>query len=326
MLKLFLALNFLLLNLLACKGGYQSCKLKIIDSKSIKNQTLQIPVSGNKLLLFSKIPPKTKILKADPFLSLYLIQDSKKFRYPFQINNQLSLGVASVDEKKALEGEITKQQVGLNSFASFSEPISFPALLLDSCCDLEGIITPEGIIQKEYIERFLKTKETHYGDIGIRVEDKKGCVSVETINPFIKTNPFKPGDCIIEFDDKEVKTAGVLMRKILFSKLGSAHTIKLKRDKKILTFRVKTSDRKGGGYLSDTFLEFLGLSFDENLFITKIEEKAKKYELRLGDKLLQINRKDIVNREDMLKMISQSKDVSHLLFEREEFQFFIRVN
>ncbi len=326
MFRLFLALNFLLLNLFACKGGYESCKLKLVDSRTIQNETLQIPVLKNQRIIFSKKTPNAKIIKYNPFLSLYLIEDKKKFKHPFRINNHLSLGMASVDKKRAIEGKILKEQIGLNSFATFSEPLYAPALLLNSCCALEGIVTPEGIIQKEYIERFLKTKFTSYADIGIRVEDKKGCLLIKAINPFVKANPFKVNDCVLEFDGKKVKSAALLMRKILFSKIGSTHKIKLKRDSKILTFRVKTHKRSGGGYLSDTFLEFLGISFDENLYIVKIEKKAEKYGLDLGDKLLQINLKDITNKEDILKIISQSKDSSHLLFEREQFQFFIRVN
>ena len=88
---------------------------------------------------------------------------------------------------------------------------------------------------------------------------------IKAINPFVKSNPFKVNDCVLEFDGKKVKSSAVLMRKILFSKIGSTHTLKLKRDSKILTFRIKTHKRSGGGYLSDTFLEFLGISFDKNL-------------------------------------------------------------
>ncbi|MEA2092223.1 MAG: Pdz/Dhr/GlgF, partial [Campylobacterota bacterium] len=188
MFRLFLALNFLLLNLFACKGGYESCKLKITHSKSIQNQTLQIPVPKNQRIIFSSYIPNAKVIKHDPFLSLYLIEDRVNFKHPFKINNHLSLGIASVDKKRAIEGRILKKQIGLNSFATFSEPFSAPALLLNSCCALEGIVTPNGIIEKEYVERFLKSKSSDYGDIGIRVEDKKGLVLVKRVNPFLKDN------------------------------------------------------------------------------------------------------------------------------------------
>ena len=326
MLRLFVALNLLLLNLYACKGGYDSFKKKINDSHSISNNELSVPVKKNQRIFFSKTTPKAKILKHDPFLSLYLVEDKKGFKHPFAINYRLALGVAAVNNKKAVEGKILKHQIGLNSFASFSEAVSIPSLLLTSCCSLEGLVTPKGIIEKEYIDRFIKIKKVSYSDIGIRVEDDKKFVIINAINPFIKDNPFKVDDCVLEFDGKKVKNSSSLMRDILFSKIGSAHTLKVKRANKILTLKTKSLKRYGGGYLSDTFLEFIGLSFDKNLNIVKIEKKAQKYGLKLGDKLLQINQKNITNEEEILKIISQDTNSSNLLFQRDHFQFFVKIN
>ena len=91
MLRLFIALNLLLLNLYACKGGFDSCKSKIIDSNAISNQQLYLPVKNNQRLLYSKTKPNSKIIKHDKFLNLYLVEDPKPFKYPFIINNKFSL-------------------------------------------------------------------------------------------------------------------------------------------------------------------------------------------------------------------------------------------
>ncbi|MCK4738229.1 MAG: Pdz/Dhr/GlgF, partial [Sulfurimonas sp.] len=194
MFRLFLALNFLLLNLYACKGGFEACRLKTIHSDAIFNQTLQIPVQNNKRLLFSKTIPDAKIIKHDPYLSLYLVENKKNFKHPFRINNKLSLGTAAVNNEIIVEGKIVKKQIGLNSFASYSEPLFAPSILLNSCCALEGIVTPNGIIEKEYLERFLKIKKVSYADIGIRVVDEKKLIIVNVSNPFMKNNPFKKDD------------------------------------------------------------------------------------------------------------------------------------
>jgi hypothetical protein len=325
-LRLFLLLNLLFLNLYACKGGYESCKLKIKDSKSIQNAQLNLCVKKHQRLLYSEKKPKGKILKHDPYLSLYLVEDKKGFKHPFFINYRLTLGLAGVDTKRAIEGKIKKHQIGLNHFATFSEPLSVPSVLLTSCCSLEGIVTPKGIIEKEYIDRFLQVKKVEYADIGIRVEDKAKKVLVNAINPFIKNNPFKLNDQIVAFDTKKVTNASDLMRWILFSKIGSSHVVKIRRNAKNLNLKVKSQNRYGGGELSDTFLEFLGLSFDKNLYLVKIEPKARKYQLKLGDRLLQINKKNITNESEILKIISQTKESSYLLFERYNFQFFVKVN
>ncbi|NPA59257.1 MAG: PDZ domain-containing protein [Epsilonproteobacteria bacterium] len=307
MFRLFLALNIFFFNLYACNCGFKSCKAKIKDSNTITNTQLQIPLSKHTRLVFSRTTPKAKILKHDPFLSLYLIEDKKGFKYPFRINNHLSSGIASIDKSRAIEGKILKKQVGLNHFAKFSQKLNTPALLLNSFCAIEGIVTPEGIIEKEYISRFLKFKNTSYADIGIRVKDTTSGVLVKRVNHFYKQNLFLKDDKILKFDSKKVKHSYELMRWILFSKIGSIHTIEVKRFTKILKLRVESKKRYGGGYVSDTFLEVFGIYLDENSTINKIDKKAKKYHLKVGDKLLKV-------------------DKNRLLLERNSFQFFITLS
>jgi len=324
--RLFVALNLLFLNLYACKGGVESCKLKVIDSESIVNKTLQIPLQNNQRLIFSTTPPNAKIIKYDPYLSLYLIEDKKNFKYPFRVNMNIASGVFCVDNKSVIEGKIVKRQEGLNSFAAFSEPLSAPSLLLNSCCALEGIVTERGIIEREYIERFLKVKKVTYGSFGIRVGGVNSAVVVVSSNPFLKENSFKKGDIILEYDGKKVKDSATFARDVLFSSIGSLHTLKIKRGNKLLTLTAKTQNRIGGGYLSDTFLEFLGVSFDEELCITKIEEKAYRYGLKTGDKLLSVNGVDVTKLEEISMILDNPKEPVNLLFQREQFQFFVKVN
>ncbi|MGE4396801.1 MAG: PDZ domain-containing protein [Sulfurimonas sp.] len=326
MLRLLLALNLLFLNLYACKGGFDSCRLKVVDANVIKGNSLHVPLKNNQKLIFSTITPNAKIIKHDPYLSLYLVEDYNGFKYPFRVNVNQSLGTFGVDNNSVIEGKILKRQVGLNSFALFSEPLSAPSMLLNSCCAIEGIVTERGIIEKEYIERFLKVKSVSYGDFGVRVKDVGSDVVVFSSNPFIKDNRFKKGDIIVELDGKKVKNSASFMREVLFSEIGSTHSVKIRRGNELLTLSAKSQKRIGGGYLSDTFLEFLGISFDKNLFIIKIEKKAQHYGLKLGDKLLQVNTKDVRQEGDMLQIIDNPKKSADLLFQREAFQFFVKVN
>jgi hypothetical protein len=324
--RLFLALNLLFLNLYACKGDSELCKLKTVDSKSIVNQTLQIPLPNNQKLIFSTTAPDAKIIKHDPYLSLYLVEETNNFKYPFRINMNPASALFGVDNKKIVKGKILKREVGLESFATFSEPLSVPGLLLNSCCALEGIVTPLGIIEKEYIDRFLKIKKVSYGDFGIRIKDLNSTVVVSSSNPFKKDNLFKKNDIILEIDGKKAKDSAMLMREILFSNIGSEHSLKIKRENKIVVLKAITQNRLGGGYLSNTFLEFLGVSFDKNLVIVKIDKDANKYGLKFGDKLLQVNTKDIKNEEEIYDVLDNPKESINLLFQRDNFQFFVKVN
>ena len=325
MLRLFIALNLLLFNLYSCQGGYDSCIEKINDSKTIQNNSLHIPIKNTELLIWSKTTPNAKILKYDPFLSLYLIEDTNKFPYPFAINMRLQLGLAMVNTTDARESKVLKNQVGLNSFATFSQKTTTPALITSSCCSLEAIVTPEGIIQKEYLKRFLSSSKVAYSDIGIRVKNEGGYVLVSESDPYMKNNLFKKDDCILTFDGVKIKAASVLMRKVLFSKIGSKHKVQVKRDGKVLNLLVETSKRYGGGYVSDTFLEQKGVYFDKQLHITKLSQNFLGYGLLVGDRLIQVNGAEVKTQKELRKHIEGFKDFSSLLFERRNFQFFVNI-
>lgn len=325
MLRLFVVISLLFLNLYACKGGYASCIQKVKDAKVIQNNTLILPLKNAQCLVYTRHITNMKIIKYDPFLSLYLVKDNKPFAYPYDINMRLQLGTAIINTKKAKEGKFLQAQIGLNTFAKYNKILKVPALISSSCCSIEGIATSKGIIQKEYIKHFLLAKKVVYGDIGIRIHNQNGTVLVNASDPFIKKNPFKRKDCILEYDHKKVHNAAKLMQKILFSAVGSKHSVKVKRGSKLLTFSVTCKQRYGGGFLSDTFLEQKGIYFDESLHVSALSKKFQNYGLHTGDKLIQVNGVAVKNQEELRKYIENFKDYSSLLFERNKFQFFVNI-
>jgi len=271
-LRVIFILYLVFLNLEAnrCDGWYKGCQEKLIDSKTIKNNALYIPIKKHQRLVFSKTPPHAKILKKDRFLPLYLIEDKEGFDYPFSINNKSVLNLIAIDNKRAIKGKIVKKQKGHKKLATFSEALSYPSILVGDGCMLEGIVTTEGIIQKDYIEKFLKTKKSSYVGVGT--------------------------------------------------------STKVKKSSKTLNLKPKTKNKERDRYKSGNYLELIGIIFDKNFNIVKIKKEAQKYQLKIGDKLLQVNQKDIINNKDILKTISKTNKESHLLFQRDNFQFFIRVN
>jgi len=323
-LRLLVVLHLLVFSLFACKGDNYSCIQKIIDSSTLVNQTLQIPTAKHQRLVFSEKIPHAVILKSDPFLGLYLVKDAKGFNYPFLFNKRHISDIFYVNNHTSRKGRIVQKQVGLNRLAAFSTPFFSPGLLTDSCCFLEGIATPRGVIEREYIQRFLSNKESRYSDIGIRVKMQMGLVSVIAADPFVKENPFLKGDCILELDGKKVTGDSLFMKNILFSKIGSLHTLQVKRNSQVLTFKVYTQALYGGGYVSDTFLEKRGIYFTSNLVINEINNKT--LGLKTGDKLLQVNGEKVQNQQEVMVNISNFKKSSSLLFERDGFQFFVNVN
>jgi len=322
--RLFTLTALFFFNLYGCQGGYASCVAKVRDAKVIKGSALFIPINKNQRLVYAKNPPHAEIVKYDPFLSLYIIKDKHPFAYPFDINMRLQLGVAMVTKSCAVEGKFHSRQIGLNQLASFSEKLLTPSLLTSSCCSLEGIVTERGIIQKEYLRHFIKTKGSSYGDIGVRLADKQG-VRVVASDPFMKNNPFKKGDRLLAFDGKNLHLAAEYMQKILFSRVGSKHTVLIKRASQTRTLHVKTQKRYGGGDISDTFLESRGLYFDRRLSLVKIEKKFKNYGIKKGDRLIQIDGVLVKNQKELREYLQSAKDYTSLLFERDGFEFFVNI-
>ena len=317
---IFTTLFFSTLN--SCE--FNSCLQKVVDSKSYKQNHLQILVDYNKHIVYSKTKPNAKILKHNPFLSLYLVEVKDSFKYPFFINLKLNKKVAFVDDKHIYKVKLLKEQVGLNNFAKFNKNVDFPKVLLSSCGFLEGILTSRGVIDKDYLYRFINYN-FDYSDIGVRVKEVRKNVVISAINPFYIENKLSVGDIILSLDGKKVINSSTFMKKVLFLKINSLHTIEVKHKDKVLKLNVKAFKRYGGGYISDTFLEQKGIYFDENLFISSLT--SRKFGLELGDKLIQVNGKKVTTTKDVLTNISSIKDKEFisLLFTRNGFEFFINI-
>jgi hypothetical protein len=324
--RLYLLFHLFLLDIVACQSGfYSSCVQKINDANAIINETLSIPVSANRRLIYSTTAPQEHILKHDPFLGLYLVKDNTSFAYDFKLNTRLNLQSAVVDKQRAIGGKVISHQVGLNKLALFNHGYRSPALLLDSCCVLEGLATTRGIIEQPYISHFLSNAAAGYGDIGVRLEERQGGVYVVGSDPFMQNNPFKKGDIIVAFDGAQARSAQSVMQKILFSKIGSRHKVRVKRSSKTFDVVATTHKRYGGGFISDTFLESKGIYFDENLAIKEVFGEFKKYGLLVGDRLLWVNGVSVKNQMQLRAYMQDFKDYSSLLFERRDFQFFVNI-
>jgi len=324
--RLFVFVSSLFFNLYACQqGAYSSCVAKVKDSHTFVDKTLFIPLEKKRRLVYSLHTPNGKIIKYDPFLSLYLLTDTKPFAYPFEINKKSETATAMVTQKSSCSGKILREQIGLNQLASYSEPIIAPSLLTNSCCFLEGIVTSRGIIQKAYLQHFLKSKDTRYGDIGVRLHEERGVVSVIATDPFIEKNPFKKGDRFLSYDGKKLKSAAAFMQRILFSSVGSKHRVVIQREKKQIVEDVIVHKRYGGGMLSDTFLESKGAFFDKKLRLLHVKGEFKKLGLRAGDKLLQVNGRLVQGQKELRKYIENFNDYASLLFERNGFEFFVKI-
>lgn len=324
MFRLFVLLHLSFITLFACQAAEKICHKKLLDSQDKSSKHLSIPIYNNQRVLYSLTPPEAKILKHDPFLGLYLVADSSDFSYDFTLSHQPKLPLFSVSLKGAKATEIVSQQLGLNRLASLSTELISDSIITNSCCDLEAIVTQRGVIQKEYLQRFFSDGDVAYGDVGARFAQIRGDLVVFSIDPFFENNLLKKGDKLLAINGKRLSATDA-MQKILFAKIGTQMSLQIERDTKELELTIRVEKRHGGGELSDTFLESRGVFFDKTLSVIKLSQTAKALGLHLGDRLLQVNGQRVHKQSDVRDCIGNFKEQASLLFERENFEFFVNI-
>jgi len=328
-LRTFLVTLFLSLKLFSCSGEFSICQDKALDSKAFSSTyPLSVVVEKNDRLIYAPSRPHFKIKKYDPFLGLALIDDNSKFKYPFIFYSKSNKNLLSIDAKNLKSGALIKAQCGLDELGIFSSAIKKPSLIMGNCCGLAGLGTSYGVIDHHYLKHFLEydSTELQYGDVGIRLESRKNALHVSQRDPFFINQKFQLDDKIIAYDGKKVNSLCNLRRKILFAKIASIHSFTIIRNNKVLHVKVKVQKRLGGGLLSDTFLERFGILLDNKLCISSLTSKTAEMELDLGDCLIQVNFHDVKNAKDIQKRVQKSDIDNALLFERQNFQFFIHIN
>ena len=67
------------------------------------------------------------------------------------------------------------------------------------------------------------------------------------------------------------------------------------------------------------------LIFDEGLHVSSLGKTFQNYGLKIGDRLIQVNGVRIKNQNELRRYIENFKDYSSLLFERNNFQFFVNI-
>ena len=303
--------------LFACDAGFQSCLKKSEALHVVSTSRLSIPLQEDKTLVYSDTPVQNA-LKSDPFLHLYLIETKKKIRHPFKINRYLPNKELASISREIICGKIVQKQEGLDRLARFSKRIFIPSIILNGCCELVAIGTSRGIVQKSYIEHFVQNG-ARYGDLGVRIKRCRNGFVVASVDPFVKT-PFKVGDRLLALNTKMPKDLSQLKQAILFASPGSICRVKLLRCKRKLSFNAKVYPRKGGGYLSDTFLERLGVYVDEKLRV----KRSVFAKIHKNDRIKVIDGHRVYTQKDVRHWLSKLKGEHFLIgLERKGLDIFI---
>jgi len=320
--------------------------------KKLFSQQLHVLPSGyptwildDKLsIFFSPDRPEIDFNKSNPMLGLYLVEHNltvkakkgrtkKKEKRPIIVRPIKSKSRFAMDDETYIKGTVKREQVGLK-FALFSEPVVDNLVITGGCCTIAGLtIGGEEFIEIDYIIDFLHSDQDYYSDIGARfIDDKNGSIFVNRVNPFFKDNPFKVGDKILEVDGHKPSNLKQFVKDILTSPQDRKMRFLVERNGQKIELFVTTKVLLGGGLLSDTFLENLGIWLDSEFYVSNIHKKSSfaKRGLQNSYKLLSINNETFDSLEDIQKYVSDNSENMpnsfKFLFEHNSFQFFINLD
>jgi len=316
--------------------NFKQCYNKNIKSIVYFGNTKAVAISKHYAVAYLKKKPKYHFVKRDPFLNLYLFY-SPKILNPVKLKStdKLTLGewLASMDNNSLYIGNFSKKGVGLNSYFRQNGKTPPNSMISCLCCDIYGLGIGNGkFISSNFIKRLLTSSKIFYGDIGVKFAKHGKNIIVSRVNPYFTKQRLKVGDIIRKIDGKKIKTVQEAENLILLQKRN--HIIKVEffrknalhveKIKVLNKYRAKKSVTKSNNY----FLKKKGIFFDNNMKIKYIAKYSfgEKSGLKIGDKLLQINQISVKNQHEARRIFSKMKKKEvNLLFDRHDFQFFVKV-
>jgi C-terminal processing protease CtpA/Prc len=184
----------------------------------------------------------------------------------------------------------------------------------------------KSFIDSDFILRFLNNKKVVYADCGLQFTQKGDKIFVKEINPFFHDYGIRVGDRILSVDGKTFEDVSLLSKYILFSKPYKKIDIKFQRKNRIFHKKIKLKRKLSGGVLGENYLAYIGLYLRYDLKVSYVSKGslADKLGIKKGDKLLKINQTYIRSYPQVKKVLSKlSGKFVYLLFDRDDFQFFV---
>ncbi len=317
--------------------NFKQCYKKNIKSIVYFGNTKAMAISKHYAVAYLKKRPKHHFVRMDPFLHLYLFY-SPKVLHPVKLKNthKLSLGewLASMDDNSLYVGNFAQRGIGLKSYFKQNGKTPPNSMISCLCCDIYGLGIGGGkFISSNFIKRLLASSKIFYGDIGVRLARSGKKVVISYVNPYFPKQRLKIGDIIKKIDGKKIKSLEDAENLILFKKRNHMVEIEFLRKNALHVEKIKVLDRyrvkKSVKKQNYSFLKDKGIFFDDKMKIKYIAKHSfgEKSGLKIGDKLLQINQINVKNQNEARRVFSKIKKKEiNFLFDRHDFQFFIKVD
>lgn len=316
-----LALELYALNLDPCYKKNSTAIYTIGKDKAVA-------ISPHVLIVFNKSfsHHSYKVLNRNSHLDLTLVRSSKKHKHIKLIDTKEGMNkeVAVINKTSYKVGKIVSRQKGFE-LAKMDIPTPRATILGIRCYRVVGIGMGDGFLETSYIKHFVNMQRDEYADLGVRLDRSASSAVVDLVHPFWKL-PFKKGDIITHVNEKPVHSFRDFQALVLFAKPGEIVDVNLTRDGKNLHFKRKLQKMLRLEEESETFLEYFGLFFDEHLRLIRIGKKAKQRHLKIGDKIVMVDKKKISSAKKLMRYLALQNPHAKFLFERNGFQFFMKLD
>jgi hypothetical protein len=270
-------------------------------------------IDDEQAVLFStKVPYKLDIIRSVPQFGVYFVSHDLKLgkdSLPLkirQVRNNIRFGM---DDKNYYTGRMIQKQIA-SIPALFSQEVPPNSLIFSGCCVMTGVsLGGNKYVSAQFIERASKNDQKYLSDIGARFVKDGDDIYVYRVNPFFTDNPFEEGDRLIFLNGEKYTDLEKLQLDIMFSENYADMKMTIERDGEVLDVETKSMPYYGGGVLGDTFLESLGIWFDDKLNILhlKMISPFLKRGVKKNSRLVAIDNQKVETMEDVQDYFSSLK-------------------
>lgn len=304
--------------------------------------TRAVAISEKQAVAYSKEKPSVPYVRYDYLSHLYLF-DSPKPLMPIKLKptSELKVGewLESLTDNSLIVVNASKIGQTTGELFEFAGKGEINSIVGGLCCEMYGLgIGEQFFIASEELERFINGKSMAYPEFGARFAENNESVVVDFVDPNFKAAKIKAGDTITELNGQKITTLAQLNDILKSLKDTSKISAKIKRDGAWIeeNIRVPKPEPKKVPLpkkkvplptpKKESYLHTKGFTFNNDLQIIDIKHGsfAEQSGLKIGDRLMQINGQPVGKVVEADAYLNNKHDVeTNLLFDRDDFQFFV---
>jgi len=322
---------------------FSQCYDKNRQSVVYFGKTRAVAISEKQAVAYSKEKPSVPYVRYDAYSNLYLF-DSPKPLVPVKLKStsELKMGewLVSMTDNSLVAVNASKIGRSGNELFEFGGVGEVNSLVGGLCCEMYGLgIGDKFFIGSEELDRFIKGQSASFPELGVRVIDGNESVIVDFVDPNFKDAKLKAGDKITLLNGKKVSNITEFADALKTFKDLTKVSAQIQRDnawieenilapkpvvKKVEPKKVPLPAKK-----KESYLQTKGFKFDTDLRIKEIARGsfAEKSGLKVGDRLMQVDQLPVERMAEADSYLDKNRNREmSLLFDRDDFQFFVTLN